>query len=298
MQVIRLITWNLHGLPAPARSNSAAKLHAAASEACRRKPDVIFFQEVWLESYAVEVARVCAGAGYSAVLPGLGGRMLGGLLTFYDSRAWSEESREFIEYRDHAPAWRLWEADGISHKGLLRVHLKHRQTAFDASFVNTHLQAEYAAARPYAAIRARQLAQFTEVVARDAPVVAGGDLNTEPDEDAYRTLPKDWIDLTAAFRRECNRCGTFLETPGKTRPWFDYVFLKKDPAWNAAAKIELIRNRAADEPFSDHDGVQADITISRPSAAFFGAQMRRRGALHMLARQLRNGLGYILTERS
>ena len=65
----------------------------AADEVCRRHPDVILFQEVWLESLAEDIVGHCQNAGYAPVLSTEGGRTTGGLVTLYRTSSWSSRGR-------------------------------------------------------------------------------------------------------------------------------------------------------------------------------------------------------------
>lgn len=109
-------------------------------------------------------------------------------------------------------------------------------------------------------------------------MILAGDLNTTPDEAAFSELP-GWDDLTREERRRCG-CGT---TVGSEPPeWLDYAQALLAPGWSVAAKVELIRSVARDDPFSDHQGLDVSLAFRRKGgksgdASGFAPTCIRRG---------------------
>jgi endonuclease/exonuclease/phosphatase family metal-dependent hydrolase len=175
---------------------------------------------------------------------------------------------------------RVWEGDGIARKGVLAAVLTGVNSASGTFTVaNTHLQAQYGSER-YAEVRAAQVKELDAAIGnvgpgpRDRPIVLAGDFNTRPDDPLYSKIGQQWIDLTAGYRKRCERvareaCGTSFsgQLPSE---WIDYVLLRQMDGLTAAAVVELIRNKREDDPFSDHEGLQADISITRSPAAASG----------------------------
>ena len=91
-------------------------------------------------------------------------RTNGGLLTFVRVAAgWIVRGQpEFRRYDSSAPAWKIWEGDGLSGKGALIVSLERNGERVFA--VNTHLQAEYPSSN-YSSVREAQLSQLAEFLA-------------------------------------------------------------------------------------------------------------------------------------
>ena len=134
----------------------------------------------------------------------------------------------------------------------------------------------------------------------ERPVILAGDFNTTPVDPLYSRIAQHWIDLTAGYRQRCERegsgsCGTSFdgELP---KEWVDYIFVKRNEGMKAGAAVQLIRNKKPDDPFSDHEGLQADISFPDSSAAssLFGQMVRqlsdptlltRRRSLDMLLRR-------------
>jgi endonuclease/exonuclease/phosphatase family metal-dependent hydrolase len=283
------------------RFGVAARIRRAADEVCRRKPDVALFQEVWLESYAKDILSHCEGAGYAPALPAQGGLSTGGLVMLYRTANWSSSRSAFTPFRSHASALRVWEGDGISRKGVLVSVLKDLKTAASVTVATTHLQSQYGS-HHYSEVRASQVRELEAAIAAyrssERPIILAGDFNTTPDEPLYSTLRERWIDLTADYRQRCRRqahasCGTFFG--GKSaNEWIDYVFVGRADGSAATAVAQLIRNNKEDDPFSDHEGLQTDISITRSPA---GARVFRQLLNHLSDPRLvtrRNSLAMLL----
>jgi endonuclease/exonuclease/phosphatase family metal-dependent hydrolase len=127
---------------------------------------------------------------------------------------------------------------------------------------HTHLQAQYEPIR-HARPRGAQLTQLARVAVTfgaATPVLAAGDLNTGPDDALYRDLiAPTWIDLTAPMRTARPAASTHFECA--SAPWIDYVLAHRSPHWSATGQLQLIENRARDEPFSDHHGLHVRLQI-------------------------------------
>jgi endonuclease/exonuclease/phosphatase family metal-dependent hydrolase len=270
----RLVTWNLHGLPPPVRFGAATDIRRAADEVFRRSPDVALFQEVWSESYAEDIARRCKGAGYAPVLLKQGGRSTGGLAMLYRLAGWSSSKPAFTTFRRHASALRIWEGDGISHKGVLATVLTSVNTGVSVAVATTHLQSQYGS-HHFAEVRSEQIRELEAAIAplgpSKQPTILAGDLNTTPTDPLYSELQQQWIDLTAGYRQRCeldksDSCGTYFAS-NVPNEWIDYVLVRRAVGGTVTANVQLIHNKKKDDPFSDHEGLQADISITMPLSA-------------------------------
>jgi endonuclease/exonuclease/phosphatase family metal-dependent hydrolase len=261
---IRVISWNLHATPVAPRV--LPRLLAAAAELLRRQPDLILLQEIWRAPYAAVLAGLLAPdyeplgrTGGAAWTPP------GGLLPFLRrSSGWRLRDHGFERFRAAAPAWKIWEGDGLAGKGVQTVVLE-RADAPDARgapetrlvALHTHLQAAY---RPgqYAAVRREQLGQLGAIAASvDArlPLLAAGDLNSDADDPLlYPEITGRFEDLSRPLRDRCG-CGTVA---GESR-WIDYVLARRGQSWRASASVELIRSPRRDHPYSDHQGLDARV---------------------------------------
>lgn len=278
----KIVSWNLHGLPGTAALDG--RLEKIAKEMLVRKPDIILFQEAWFKGYADfmehalenEYQRVSdsKALGFNPIRFIFGHRK-GGLLAFLrKGRAFSnhEISSEFYTYTDHAPWFRLREADGVSGKGIqfitLLVHGKEIQ------IFNTHLQSPYPEYdnHLYTEIRAEQIDELLKYVHRSSNPNAirfmFGDFNTRPSEKILiEKTGHDWTDLTKDYRTECH-CDTLLEkhkSQTAEPEWIDYGFVNRGASVKLTS-LQLIHNDSPDCPYSDHQGLEFEIAIDASEA--------------------------------
>ena len=264
---LRILTWNVHGIPFMA-PRPQARLANVAAKIREQRPDVVLLQEVWAHAYARQLARDLGGA-YDVVAATGCGRPFpcGGLVVLVRiASGWRPSAPTFVAYGDSAPWYRLAEWDGIAKKGFLTVELARADAALVV--VDTHLQTEYARhGRDYSDVRRRQLEQLSATLATFAgrAVVVGGDFNTAPGEwsGLYEShLAALGEDRTAALRAACGECGT---RPSLLRParWLDYVLTRDVAADATGVRIE---NVGIDDPYSDHDGVLVRLSSTRAVA--------------------------------
>lgn len=260
---VRLVTWNLHGPPLARRQTQ--RFQAAAQRLLQTPqplPDFVLLQEVWFPSKA-ELLTDQFKLAYDAVdvphnsFPG----RAGGLLTLVRRDAgWKIRSHGFEEFTTTAPAWRFWEGDGVSGKGVQCIDLECNGTR--VVLCNTHLQAQYGD-RAYADVRADQIRQLNQLAQRlpaSLPVIAAGDFNTRPAEPLFDQLTSQWLELTRTLRERCD-CGTTVPT-GEPAEWIDYVFARAQPNWRVRCdRAERIENTTTDVPYSDHHGLDVTLNI-------------------------------------
>jgi exonuclease III len=272
--MVRVISWNVHGLPC--MPGKHRRLGRWAQALVDRAPSLVMLQEMWVRADSPALERALPAGRYHAVsTPRAAAFVAGGLVTLVDSGAWRITGHTFVPFDAHAPVWRVWEADALLGKGLQVVTLESlRERSPSAALgtgrltvVNTHLQAEYVyRGQPvrYAAIRQSQLAHVLAAVtaaAHSGPVLVAGDFNTTPQERELHAplLAARWIELTAPLREQ-HGGGSFVVGEGLARDWLDYVFLVGPPGRPApAVTASLIANTAPDVPYSDHHGLVVDI---------------------------------------
>jgi endonuclease/exonuclease/phosphatase family metal-dependent hydrolase len=259
---LRLLSWNVHGAPgAPERSERMARIARAA---LARKADLVLLQEVWRQRDAALFLAAFGRAGYTAVQVPETRRWplrTAGLLSFTRRTAgWRTSGARFHEFRAEAGDWKLWQGDGYGDKGALGFTLARGDLSL--AVWNTHLQAAY---RPggYAEVRQRQLAELRSAVEAEGPgpALVAGDLNTTPDESALTELA-GFGELTRALRERC-ACGTSVDGETGAR-WLDYLFAQTPAGWRIDAEVSLLRSFAPDEPYSDHQGLDAVLRIAPP----------------------------------
>lgn len=267
---IRAISWNLHGVPYFWKSRKG-RMKAAIAACLEHTPDFIGLEEVWSPSDARFIARAAQSANFES-LTGLGGwgRASGGLMLLYSSPRWRLTAPPaFHRYDTHASDLKLYEADGVGHKGILLANLGSAATGETISVIVTHLQSQYSHGRTYERVRrlqADQLDTLIQTLPESQLCLVLGDFNTTPEDSAvYEVLTRHCIDLTAEYRAACNRvrgprCGTAFDSPTRLE-WIDYVLAGHSArrllkSW----QIDLIQNIAPDSPYSDHDGLIATVT--------------------------------------
>jgi endonuclease/exonuclease/phosphatase family metal-dependent hydrolase len=130
--------------------------------------------------------------------------------------------------------------------------------------LNTHLQSQYPEyGRLYESERAAQIAKLEKIAANAArahAVIAAGDFNTAPNEALYNVLTKSWQDLTIDARAAAGKRAVTHLGDGSS-VWLDYILVWKDPRFKYAEDVRLIRNAKIDDPFSDHHGLTAVISV-------------------------------------
>lgn len=226
-------------------------------------PEVVLLQEVWLGSLAERLARALRPHWIPACVRRRTGAPRGGLLTFVAAAAgWRVPATpEFYPFGASAPAWRVWEGDGLGGKGVLAVELEHGERRIFA--VNTHLQSQYGRI-DHAAVREAQLIDVRKVVSymdSSIPGVVAGDFNTDAREPLYSHVAALGTDLTAAARGQSN-CGTTANSDPHVE-WIDYVIATASQSWTVSADLELIANQRADFPYSDHSGLFCSLSLAQ-----------------------------------
>jgi len=259
---LSLISWNLHGVPfVTARRERFGRV---ASRVLDTSPDVVLFQEVWLHGDARRLMRDLGGS-YEPV-PGFVGKLplrASGLLSFVRRNSgWTIRHSQLHRFAEKAPLWKFWEGDGLGRKGVQQILLEGDRTS--VLLLNTHLQATYRW-NSYEHIRRPQLAQLcdlTQRLDRRWPVIASGDLNTQPSERLYDELLRHWRDLTDAKRQP--GVSTHLDDTPAKGGWIDYVLARRHDSWNVHAEdIRLIESTTPDVPYSDHHGLYARLQLHR-----------------------------------
>jgi endonuclease/exonuclease/phosphatase family metal-dependent hydrolase len=257
---IRLLSWNVHGLPYPVTRNRAHRMQRIGERIAAEKADVAVLQEVWPGALT---PLVSAAAGYSAhFVPTFFGSPSGGLVVLVrDGAGWSVDagSLRFRAYSRWGARRKVWEGDGIAGKGALFVALD------DASgrrlwIAATHLQSRYGSS-DYANVRLWQVRELGRWLGELAdPVLVAGDFNTPATEaQGYQAISALGIDLTQDVR---HRTGAVTNYPlHSTAAWIDFVLLRPGNARLERSSLRLIENERIDHPYSDHSALVADVDL-------------------------------------
>lgn len=260
---LKLLSWNLHGLPWPLSKDPGGRIDRVIAKVRELSPDVALLQEVWFGSLVDRLATALQPDWIPICVKGRIGGPRGGLLAFVSASArWrARAAPEFHAFAASAPAWKVWEGDGLGGKGILTVELERGEHRVCA--VNTHLQSQYPGIG-YAEVRHAQLIQLREKMSHlhaSLPAIVAGDFNTDSRESLYSLVAALGTDLTAEARERYN-CGTHADSRGESPEWIDYIVAANSHAWTASANLELIANQRADVPYSDHSGLFCTLRLA------------------------------------
>lgn len=261
---LRLVSWNVHGVPDAPRSSE--RMATIARVVAARSADLVLLQEVWNQGDAEALIAALTPAGYASVEVPVAFRSptpTAGLLCFVRSAAgWRAEKPRFHEFGAEAFHWQFWDSRRSDEHGALGFTLARDNLAL--AVWNTHLEP---ADEPgdHAEVRRSQLIELRSAVegGGGGPALIAGDLETAPDEPAFSELA-GFDELSRALRERC-RCGTSIEEPPRVR-WLDYLLARTTPGWRITAEVSLLRSLAPDNPYSDHQGLDAIVQLERRRA--------------------------------
>ena len=260
---LKVLSWNLHGLVWPLSKDPRGRMDRVSAKVRELAPDIVLLQEVWLASYAERLSSAFRPDRSPLCVRRRGGGPKGGLLIFVGASAgWAALcAPEFHAFAASAPAWRIWEGDGLAGKGVLTVELGRGERRINV--VNAHLQSQYSG-HDYSEVREAQLGELAKVVSKidpSVPAIVAGDLNTDAREPLYSHIAALGTDLTAETRQLSNG-GTTANPRDGLPEWIDYVVAANLGAWPVSIDLELVANQSADVPYSDHSGLFCVIRLT------------------------------------
>ncbi|HEY9159178.1 endonuclease/exonuclease/phosphatase family protein [Candidatus Binatus sp.] len=261
---LKVLSWNLHAMAWPLSKDPGGRMDRVSAKMRELSPDVALFQEVWFGSLVDRLTLALQPDWIPICIKRRSAGPRGGLLAFVSACAgWRVRAApEFHAFAASAPAWKVWEGDGLGGKGILTVELERGEQRICA--VNTHLQSAYPGI-DYADVREAQLNELREMVSRfhaSLPAIVAGDFNTDSRESLYSLIAALGTDLTAEAR-ERGSLGTYADSHDQRPEWIDYIVAANSHAWTASASLELIANQRADVPYSDHSGLFCTLTLAR-----------------------------------
>ncbi|MGH7924047.1 MAG: endonuclease/exonuclease/phosphatase family protein [Candidatus Binatus sp.] len=261
---LSVLSWNLHGLAWPLSRDPGGRMDRVAEKIHALAPEVVLLQEVWLGAHVSRLARILEPDWTPVCVSRRIGGPRGGLLAFVSAAAgWRVRgSPQFHAFATSAPAWKIWQGDGLGGKGVLTVQLERDDMRISA--VDTHLQSQYSGV-DYSAVRQAQLIEVREVVARlgqAQPAIVAGDFNTDTHERLYSQVAVLGTDLTADARKIYQR-GTTANHRNKLAEWIDYIIAANAREWVVVGDLKLIANQRADVPYSDHSGLFCTLRMVR-----------------------------------
>ncbi|WOK36655.1 endonuclease/exonuclease/phosphatase family protein [Sphingomonas sp. C3-2] len=300
-RLLDVMTFNVEGLPWPARSGRSASLKAIGEHIRDlrhrgKAPDVILFQE----AFARPATRMVEATGYPTIVPGPGHRARStvprGGTRRPGARVWGkgEVGLKFLgsglaivsEYPvtdSFVSAFARKSCAGIdclSNKGMVLARLHIPGVPAPVELLTTHMNSQRASRVPSRRYNAVHLAQTNELQAfigmnsdLSAPLIFGGDFNMR-----HEQLRFDHFERKVAMKlvhRECGafpeRCDVRMSWDGDA-PWMDTQDLQLYSD-GAAVQVEPIRVEAwFDGPekggrLSDHDAYRVVYRLSWPKTA-------------------------------
>lgn len=291
---IDVLTYNIEGLPWPARRNRSPKLEEigrrlAAFRAAGQAPDIIVFQEVFSKS----AVRAVDATGYRSIvagpsttsrqarneegaLPGKRRATKGEIGANFTSGGLVIASDFMIERTAYVPFAKGSCAgfDCLSNKGALMASIRIPGMPGVLDVFTTHMQSQGASKVPaerHVAAHFRQTSELSRFVADegayDAPVIIAGDFNKRNSDERYynfkRDLPLDNV------HRHCLEQPTECEVRQQWRP--DEWRRVQDLQFFASGKRVTVRPVVAEGMFdggssgpvlSDHIGFRVIYEVN------------------------------------
>ena len=297
---IDVLTYNIEGLPWPARSGRAAKLRAIGAhlDALRREgaaPDVVLFQE----AFSGASAKAVEATGYPARVVGptrterrardaagkvpgsrkwrkgeIGIRVLSSGLVIASRYPIVQSASEPFSRRSCAGF------DCLSNKGVLHARVAIPRVPDPIDIFNTHMNAQRASGvskerhTPAHNIQAEELAAFLEARrVPENPAIFGGDFNMRRSLLRFDTF--DTLQPLALVHRYCTSkdsgCDVRMSWDGDA-PWMDtqdlQLFASGERVEVRPVRVEAMFDGRPDSPLlSDHDGFRVRYAISWDAAA-------------------------------
>lgn len=294
-----VLTYNIEGLPWPARNGRAAKLRAIGDHLDRLRragdaPDVVLFQE----AFSGAAANAVEAAAYPALAAGptrTQRRTLDAAGKVPGSRKWRKgeigirllssglviASRYPIVTHMSEPFSRRSCAgfDCLSNKGVLHARVAIPGVPDTIDIFNTHMNAQRASGvskerhTPAHNIQAEELAAFLDARrAPENPAIFGGDFNMRrslPRFDTFEALQP--LTLVHRYCTASSDCEVRMSWDGDA-PWMDtqdlQLFASGRRVEVRPVRVEAMFDGRPDSPmFSDHDGFRVRYTISWDAAA-------------------------------
>ena len=248
---LKLVTFNIQALWIVGK-NRPARMRAIAEHLGPLDPDIVGFQECFVPAdreLLISELKKKTRLQHHQYYPS--GNVGSGLLI---SSAFPIREAWFHRYQAIAPAWKIWEGDGLAGKGmgLARIELPGAAGYFD--LFDTHAQAGYGNA-DYKLVRKQEMAEAAEFIKSAGcgpiPAFVVGDLNSGRDEPEHKTLV----------------AGANLERVMSVESAIDHIYAVRDPHYKfevlESAEIpETIQKDGKPFELSDHNGYFTVVKIT------------------------------------
>jgi len=244
---LRVVTWNVWGLPAVS-TNLEARIDALPEAIASLDPDVVLLQELWAERDGDRVRDGLRRRGYPYVSHLA--HTESGMTGLFTASKLPLKTLGFLPFASGRIGHSFWHLEWIASKGVGSFLVETPLGALEIQ--NTHLQAQYET-DGYAAERLSQASEIL-LMRKDTalPLVLGGDFNTGADELPRRAL----LDLDG-----------LTDTTPSPRP--DTIYVRNGSttrirvAGTRQALTEPVKlGNGATVELSDHPAVVADLELS------------------------------------
>lgn len=248
---LRIMTYNVKDIMIASNYRSE-RMHAIALKLCELDPDIIGFQEFFVESdrtILIKELKTNSRLKYHFYYPS---RLVGsGLLI---SSVFPIIEKSFHQFKDSNPSYKVWEGDYWAGKGVALARLKLPNKNGYIDFFNTHAQASYGDSE-YDIVRKNQMIELAKFMNESREntslAILVGDMNCGPGGNDFETAVKN-----ASLIRIM-----------KIESWIDHIFAVN----NSNYKIDVLDtstingNVSIDNksiPLSDHNGYLTVIRIA------------------------------------
>ncbi|KAK7106885.1 putative neutral sphingomyelinase [Littorina saxatilis] len=285
MEHLKIVTLNCWGIPIPGISKMRAqRMEAIGRELAKGEYHIAVLEEIWSkDDYKQLCDHICKALPHSHYF--YSGAIGSGVCVF--SKLPILETF-FHRFHLNGQAYKIQHGDWFGGKGVGMCKLEYQ--GFKINLYATHIHAEYDRANdeylPHRVSQAFEMSQFIRLTASECDVIiAAGDFNMESSDVGYKLLLTN-TPLHDAWEKkvnsvESNKVGATCECPwnmfrdkslaticpdGKR---IDYILFGGQPGTNVSVErcnIALGKVPDQDFPFSDHEGVAAELKISKAAA--------------------------------
>lgn len=182
---IKLLSLNCFGIPIS--FNKKLRFTNIAKSVADINPDIIFFQEVWMNSDRKTLNKILSKNGYSIYPKTYARYGPGGLIIFVKSLKINDLC--FFRFKDSGPLTALTIHEKIAGKGFQGLKIKIDNT--EITVIHTHLLCAYGRGDKMLTAMKNELAQISSYIGKNkSPLLIVGDINLFPDDDIFLEFKK------------------------------------------------------------------------------------------------------------
>lgn len=279
---VRVVNWNVWGLPWGISDARQARLERVAPAVLALKPDVVCLQEVWVEEDGEALIEAFKAAGLTHHAFESSGLLGSGLLI---TSRYPIKATRFEAFELTGKLHKVWHGDAWTRKGALEVRLE--TPLGGLRVVNTHLHASYGG-QEYGPLQTAQAAQLGHFLgdfginppqrgsdSARIPLLLLGDLNFRRGEAPFELL--NGIAALEAPSDELLEIEWLL-----TRNGGDVQVKVRKLAHALTEEVELGDGSLA--PLSDHPALVCDLQLRRGPPRGWSPQRDRTAYVAAAAR--------------